>query len=309
MKEKPYIKDKDNANLVARFKSYLQIEKSLSINTLEAYLNDIVQFENFLNPTENSHKNLREISLDDLQGYMVSLYDQKMTVRSQARKVSGIKAFYNFLIYENELDSAPTQLLDAPKLGLHLPDVLTIEEIEKIIGAIDLSSDEGHRNKAILEVLYGCGLRVSELVNLRISQLHFNEEFITVIGKGNKERIVPIGETARKAVGFYMQKRVHLPIKKECEDIVFLNRRGGQLTREMVFIIIKKLVKEVGITKQVSPHTFRHSFATHLVTGGADLRAVQEMLGHESITTTEIYTHLDKEYIKETMIQFHPRYK
>ncbi len=295
--------------LIKSFRDYLRLEKSLSKNSILAYNSDIVKFFLFLNPDGEEKKKLDKVTLDDLQEFMASLYDKNVDARSQARIVSGLKAFYDFLLFEGKIEEAPTQLLDGPKLGMHLPDVLSIPEIEEIIGAIDLSSEEGHRNKAIIEVLYGCGLRVSELVNLTISHLHFNEEIISVIGKGDKERIVPIGQTAQKAIGFYMEDRNRITPKKGCEDILFLNRRGGKLSREMIFIIIKKLAAAAGITKNVSPHTFRHSFASHLVDGGADLRAVQEMLGHESITTTEIYTHLNKDYIRETMQLFHPRYK
>lgn len=298
----------ENNPLIKGFRDYLRLEKSLSENSIEAYNSDIVKFFLFLNPEEEK-KNLLDVTLEDLQFFMADLYDKKVDIRSQARIVSGLKAFYEYLIFEDRIKEAPTALLDAPKLGQHLPDVLTIPEIEAIINAIDLSTDEGHRNKAIIEVLYGCGLRVSELVNLKLSQLHFNEDVISVIGKGDKERIVPIGQAAQKAVAFYMDDRDKITPKSGCEDILFLNRRGGRLSREMIFIIIKKLANIAGIRKNVSPHTFRHSFATHLVEAGADLRAVQEMLGHESITTTEIYTHLDKEYIRETMQLFHPRYK
>lgn len=299
----------ENLPLIKSFTNYLRLEKSLSPNSIEAYRSDIVKFFLFLNPDAEEKKKLCDANLDDLQAFMVDLYEKKVDVRSQARIVSGLKAFYEFLIFENKISENPTDLLDAPKLGMHLPDVLTIPEIEAIIGAIDLSTPEGHRNKAIIEVLYGCGLRVSELVNLAISNLHFNEGIISVIGKGNKERLVPIGDKAQQAIGFYMEDRDKIVPKKGCDDILFLNRRGGKLSREMIFIIIKRLVAAAGINKNVSPHTFRHSFASHLVDGGADLRAVQEMLGHESITTTEIYTHLNKEYIRETMQLFHPRYK
>ncbi|MCQ2285695.1 MAG: site-specific tyrosine recombinase XerD [Bacteroidales bacterium] len=301
-----------NADLIKRFKDYLRIEKSLSSNTIASYCFDIEAFDNFLNPDRKANGpdqfNLLNVTLDELQQFMVSLYDQKLEPRTQARRVSGLKAFYNFLVYEDELEHAPTELLEAPKLGKHLPDVLSIEEVEALIQAVDLSTTEGHRNKAIIEVLYGCGLRVSELCELKISHLHLEEEFITVIGKGDKERIVPIGQRAIKAIEYYTIDRNQLTPQKDSEDILFLNRRGGKLTRNMIFIIIKDLANSAGITKKISPHTLRHSFATHLVYGGADLRAVQEMLGHASITTTEIYTHLDKEYLHETLQLFHPRY-
>ena len=220
-----------------------------------------------------------------------------------------MRAFYRYLIYANVLETDPTELLDAPKIGMHLPDVLTVEEIQRIMEVIDLSTPEGHRNRAMAEVMYGCGLRVSELVTLRISNLFFDDGFVKVVGKGNKERLIPIGTTAMKMVNLYVDgKRKELKIKKGEEDYVFLNRRGAHLTREMVFMLVKRWVKDAGIEKTVSPHTFRHSFATHLIEGGADLRAVQEMLGHESITTTEIYTHLDQDYLRTNIALFHPRY-
>lgn len=291
--------------LLLQFHQYIRIEKSLSPKTVEAYMRDIGKFEAFL----GDEKSLEKATLEDLQAFLTQLYDDGIQARSQARTISGIKAFYHFLLYSNVIDSDPTELLDSPKIGRKLPSVLSIPEIEAILNSVDLSTPEGHRNKAIIEVLYGCGLRVSELVNLRLSQLHFDESYLRIIGKGDKERLVPIGNIAQKAVNLYVEgQRAHLKIKKGCEDIVFLNRRGGQLTREMVFIMVKQLAKEAGVTKTISPHTFRHSFATHLIDGGADLRAVQEMLGHESITTTEIYTHLDREYIKSNIALYHPRY-
>lgn len=288
-----------------RFYQYIRIEKSLSPKTVEAYMRDIHRFYDFL----GGRKELDQVELSDLQEFLTSLYDEKIQARSQARIISGIKAFYHFLVFENTIEEDPTELLDSPKIGRKLPSVLSIPEIEAILGCIDLSKPEGHRNKAIIEVLYGCGLRVSELTELRLSWLHFNEGFVRIIGKGNKERLVPIGQTAQKAVMLYVEgEREKLKIQKGCEDIVFLNRRGSQLTRAMIFHIIKDLAKKAGITKTISPHTFRHSFATHLIDGGADLRAVQEMLGHESIITTEIYTHLDRNYIKENIAKYHPRY-
>ncbi len=288
-----------------RFYQYIRIEKSLSPKTVEAYMRDIHRFYDFL----GDRKELDQVELSDLQEFLTSLYDEKIQARSQARIISGIKAFYHFLVFENTIEEDPTELLDSPKIGRKLPSVLSIPEIEAILGCIDLSKPEGHRNKAIIEVLYGCGLRVSELTELRLSWLHFNEGFVRIIGKGNKERLVPIGQTAQKAVMFYVEgEREKLKIQKGCEDIVFLNRRGSQLTRAMIFHIIKDLAKKAGITKTISPHTFRHSFATHLIDGGADLRAVQEMLGHESIITTENYTHLDRNYIKENIAKYHPRY-
>ncbi len=295
-------------NYIALFHQYVRLEKSLSPKTVEAYLHDIKLLENYLEEVKIS-KTLSELSLPDLQSFIASLYDKGIEARSQARIISGIKAFYKFLLYENYIEYDPTTLIETPKMGRYLPVVLSIPEVEAIIGAIDLSVPEGHRNKAIIEVMYGCGLRVSEAVNLRVSQLFFNEGFIRVIGKGDKERLVPIGETAQKAIMLYFTgKRSQLKIKKGAEDIVFLNRRGAKLTREMIFLIVKELAAIAGIEKSISPHTFRHSFATHLIEGGANLRAVQEMLGHESIITTEIYTHLDKDYIKSTIALHHPRY-
>ena len=288
-----------------QFKQYLLLERSLSAKTAEAYLHDIQLLVDFL-----GEKKVTSVQIDDLQDFIIFLKEEKQVEStSQARIMAGIRAFFRFLVVEQEITENPAQLIETPKLRQKLPTVLTVPEVESIIAAVDLSQPEGHRNKAIIEVLYGCGLRVSELVNLRFSWLRFDEGYLRVIGKGDKERIVPIGETAKKAVLFYTEgHRQHLKIKKGCEDIVFLNRRGGQLTREMIFMIVKALAATAGITKPISPHTFRHSFATHLVEGGADLRAVQVMLGHESITTTEIYTHLDRDYIQSTIALFHPRY-
>lgn len=295
-------------NYIALFHQYIRLEKSLSPKTVEAYLHDVKMLENYL-AEAGIAKTLPEISLPELQSFLASLHDKNIEARSQARIISGIKALYKFLLYENHISEDPTTLLETPKTGYYLPVVLSVPEIEAIINAIDLSIPEGHRNKAIVEVMYGCGLRVSEVVNLRISQLFFNENFIRIIGKGDKERLVPIGEIAQNAVSWYLNGyRNKIKIKKGAEDILFLNRRGAKLTREMIFIIVKELASMAGIEKNISPHTFRHSFATHLIEGGANLRAVQEMLGHESITTTEIYTHLDKEYIKSTIALHHPRY-
>ncbi|MBO6051229.1 MAG: site-specific tyrosine recombinase XerD [Bacteroidales bacterium] len=286
------------------YKNYIKLERSLSPKTVEAYLHDVEKLNDFL----NGRKKLEEVELSDLQSFLASLYDEDMSARSQARIISGLKSFYKFMLYERRIVHDPTELLDAPKIGRHLPEVLSIPEIEAILNGIDLSKPEGHRNKAIIEVMYGCGLRVSEVVNLRISNLHFRENYVRIIGKGDKERLVPIGHTAQQAVLLYLEGyRMHLKIKKGEEDFVFLNRRGSRLSREMIFMMIKEMAAAAGIRKTISPHTFRHSFATHLVEGGADLRAVQEMLGHESITTTEIYTHLDREYVKNIIEQYHPR--
>lgn len=289
---------------IERFRQYLNYEKGLSPKSVEAYLHDVLQLEEYL-----QDRDIVKVTLEDVQDFLKALYDKKIAPRSQARMISGIKAFYNFLVYDGTIDESPVILLDAPKIGMHLPDVLSIDEVEAILTAVDLSEPEGHRNRAILEVLYGCGLRVSELVTLKISNLFFDEGFIKVIGKGDKERMVPIGRTAQNMVKQYMEgTRLHLSIKKGEEDFLFLNRRGSHLTREMIFMMVKKCAEKAGIQKSISPHTFRHSFATHLIEGGADLRAVQELLGHESITTTEIYTHLDRDYIRSNIALFHPRY-
>lgn len=291
------------------FDAYLKLEKSLSGNSIQAYLHDIRMLEKFLKE-KNLSLSPEEIKLETLQDFIAWVSNKKMKDRSQARVISGVRAFYKFLLMEDMMNTDPTQLLEAPKLSRKLPDVLSYEEITRMIAAIDLSTPEGTRNKAMLETLYSCGLRVSELVNLKISNLFLDLEFIKVLGKGDKERLVPIGSDAIKYIGIYKkQVRPLVPVKKDHEDILFLNRRGKKLTRVYVFLLIKQLAKDAGIKKKISPHTFRHSFATHLVEGGANLRAVQEMLGHASITTTEIYTHLDREYLRDTILRFHPRYQ
>ena len=257
---------------------------------------------------EDSSVGPGSIGLNHLKDFIVHINKSKISERSQARIISGIRGFYKYLLLENIISSDPTEMLESPQLGRKLPDTLSVEEIDMLISAIDLSKPEGQRNKAMLETLYSCGLRVSELVNMRISNYYNNASFLKITGKGNKERLVPIGGTAMKYIDIYLKEiRVHLDIKKESHDILFLNRRGRKLSRVMVFMIIKDLAEKCGISKNISPHTFRHSFATHLVEGGADLRAVQEMLGHESITTTEIYTHLDREFLRDTILSFHPR--
>ena len=249
-----------------------------------------------------------ELDLDHLQGFVKWINELGMNARSQSRTISGIKGFYKFLLLENEVKDDPTSLLQMPKIGRYLPDTLSYEEISQMIAAIDLSTNEGHRNKAMLETLYSCGLRVSELTGLRISGLFPEEGFLKVIGKGDKERLVPIGDQALKEIRIYMKEhRVHIAPKPDAEDVIFLNRRGGQLSRVMIFHIIKGLAEKVGLKKSISPHTFRHSFATHLIEGGADLRAVQEMLGHVSISTTEIYTHLDRDHLRAAILEYHPR--
>ena len=287
------------------FKSYLQIERSLSDNSVKAYIRDVKKFANYAIPLK---LNELKIQRENISDFLAELKDDGIAARSQARIISGIKAFYKYLIIEDYIKYDPTELIEIPKVGFKLPDTLSLIEIDKLISAVDLSNKQGERNRAILETLYSCGLRVSELTNLKISNIYFNEGYLKVIGKGDKERLAPIGGRALKYLTTYINEvRNHQTIKKGQEDFVFLNNRGAGLTRVMIFLIIQKLAAEIGLKKKISPHTFRHSFATHLIEGGADLRAVQEMLGHESITTTEIYTHLDKDYLRSNIIQFHPR--
>jgi integrase/recombinase XerD len=293
-------------NYIAGFKNYLLLERSLSVNSVEAYVRDIEQFSRF---TRDNFNNLspKNIEQSHIRLFVKHLYNLGVAQTTQARLISGIRAFYKYLLIENEVDFNPAELIQMPKTSRKLPQVLTVNEIDRMIECIDLSTEEGHRNKAIIEMLYGCGLRVSELVELKLSDIFFDEDFIRVIGKGNKQRIVPLGSVAKKNVQIYISHyRNHQKILTGEEDILFLNRRGKRLTRVMVFTIVKTLAQKAGIKKKVSPHTFRHSFATHLIEGGADLRAVQEMLGHESITTTEIYTHLDREFLRSAILQFHP---
>jgi len=291
-----YIKD---------FVSYLKIEKGLAENSILAYQNDVAKLCDF---AVSNQKSPTEITYNDLKQFIAELFDLGLSARSQARIISGIKQFYGFLLLENVISDDPSELLEQPKIGRKLPEILTIEEIDALIAAIDLSKNEGHRNRAIIETLYSCGLRVSELINLRFSDLYFEEGFIRVIGKGNKERLVPVSPQVQKEIELYNDHiRRNQEITKGHENIVFLNRRGSQLTRVMIFTIIKELAKAIGLTKTISPHTFRHSFATHLIEGGANLRAIQDMLGHESITTTEIYTHLDQRFLREAILSFHPR--
>ncbi len=289
------------------FKSYLKLERSLSANTIEAYLHDVdklIQF--FMSRSED--KDPTKVVTKDLKDFLVWVNELGMIAPTQARVLSGLKAFFKYLILENMMEIDPSALLESPKMTRKLPDTLNIMEIDSLMDVIDLSRPEGMRNKAMLETLYGSGLRVSELTGLKISNLYLDIEFIKILGKGNKERLVPIGSEAIKFLRIYLEDiRVHIPIKSGKEDFVFLNRRGSPISRVMVFLIIKDLAKAAGIKKSISPHTFRHSFATHLIEGGADLRAVQEMLGHESITTTEIYTHLDRDYLREAIVHYHPR--
>lgn len=274
-------------------------------NSILAYQNDVVKLSEF---ALSIKKMPIEISYNDLKQFIAELFDLGLSARSQARIISGIKQFYGYLLLENLISDDPSELLEQPKIGRKLPEILTIEEIDALIQAVDLSKKEGHRNRAIIETLYSCGLRVSELINLRFSDLFFEEGFVRVIGKGNKERLVPVSQQVQKEIDLYNNHiRKHQEITKGHENIVFLNRRGSQLTRVMIFTIIKELAKSIGLKKTISPHTFRHSFATHLIEGGANLRAIQDMLGHESITTTEIYTHLDQRFLREAILNYHPR--
>jgi integrase/recombinase XerD len=291
------------------YKAWLRLEKSLSENSVEAYLHDVKHLTSFLELTDPKKKPT-DIELKDLETFTKWIHELGMQNASQARIISGIKSFFTYCLVEDIVDIDPSALLEAPKSSRKLPDTLAFEEIVQIIAAIDLSKPEGERNKAIFETLYSCGLRVSELVNLQISHLYLNDGYIKVTGKGDKERLVPMGADAIKHIGIYKSSvRNHCVVKPGHEDVLFLNRRGAKLTRVMIFLMLKELAKKAGIEKTISPHTFRHSFATHLVEGGADLRAVQEMLGHESITTTEIYTHLDREYLRTTLQQFHPAFR
>jgi integrase/recombinase XerD len=295
----------DWRSAIKGFQTYLKLEKGLSGNSIEAYTRDIEKLQQF---SDTQALRPESVMLSDLRQFIAWVNELGMLPSSQARVLSGVKSFYKYLLIDDIIKNDPAELLESPKKQRKLPTVLSYEDIEKLLSAIDLSKPEGQRNKAILEVLYSCGLRVSELTELKISNLYLEIEFVKVLGKGSKERLVPIGGEAIKALKLWIENvRVHVPIKKGEEDMVFLNRRGSRLSRVYVFMLIKQLAGAAGIKKIISPHTLRHSFATHLVEGGADLRAVQEMLGHESITTTEIYTHLDREYLKEVITSFHPR--
>lgn len=290
---------------IKQFVGYLKIEKGLADNSVFAYQRDVDKLLSFC---KSENKDILNLEYKDLNQFVGMLYDLGLNPRSQARVISGIKQFYTFLLMDDIISVDPSDNLEQPKIGRKLPEVLSIEEIDDMIGAIDLSKPEGHRNKAILETLYSCGLRVSELVNLSFGDLYFDEGFIRVIGKGNKQRLVPVGANVEKEINFYKTHvRNHMNIVKGNENVVFLNRRGAKLTREMIFTIVKNLALEIELNKKVSPHTFRHSFATHLLEGGANLRAIQEMLGHESITTTEIYTHLDQSFLRDAILSYHPR--
>jgi integrase/recombinase XerD len=287
------------------FETYLRLEKSLSENSVEAYLNDVSKLEKYFSEA-GVDLIPAKVTYADLKSFLAWYGTDNSNTRTQSRVLSGVRAFYKFLLIEGEIEENPASLIESPKIGLKLPEVLSVIEIDRMIEEIDLSKPEGHRNKAIIETLYGCGLRVSELVNLKLTDLHYGEGFVIVTGKGNKQRLVPVSGKALKEIDIYKVDRNRLPVVID-QNVLFLNRRGRRLTRDMIFKIIKDLAAKAGIMKNISPHTFRHSFATHMIEAGADLRAVQEMLGHESILTTEIYTHIDRSYLRDTLIMFHPR--
>ena len=295
MKIDAYIKQP----IIKEYDTYLRLERSLSDNTRSAYLEDLAKLLGYL---EGTNIDIQEVRREQLEDFLIDLSDVGITPRSRARIISGIKSFYQFLLMTDKREDDPTELLEMPQIGKHLPEVLSIEEIDALESKIDLSQPQGHRNKAIIEVLYSCGLRVSEMLNLKISDIFFDEQFITVVGKGNKQRLVPISQSAIKYINFWLEDRDKLNIKKGCEDFVFLNHRGGQLSRIMVF----NMAAKAEINKTISPHTLRHSFATHLLEGGANLRDIQEMLGHKSILTTEIYTHIGQNHLREAIEKFHP---
>lgn len=305
MKSEEKTKNKERQALIIRkYRQYLKLEKSLSLNTQDAYLRDLDKLLHFL---DGESKSFLDTTLDDLHRFAAGLHDIGIHPRSQARILSGIKSFFHFLVMADYLEADPSELLEGPKIGFKLPEVLTLEEVDLIISAVDLSKNEGHRNRAILETLYSCGLRVSEICNLKISDLYFEEGFIKVEGKGSKQRLVPISPRAIKEIENWFIDRSQGKIKKEFEDFLFLARWGNKISRIMIFHIIKELADKAGITKNISPHTFRHSFATHLLEGGANLRAIQCMLGHESIATTELYTHIDRNRLRSEIIEHHPR--
>lgn len=291
-------------DIFTRYKTYLKLEKSFSPNTIEAYQRDLKKLIAFI---KEQGLDLKQLTYEDLQQFLAELHEQKIQPRSVARIISGIKSFYRFLLIDGYIENDPSELLEMPQIGLKLPYVLSVNEIDQILNTIDVSTTEGQRNRAILEVLYSCGLRVSELTSLRISDIYPTEGFIRVEGKGSKQRLVPISDIALREISNYIYLRGFITPQKGAEDILFLNRRGAPLTRVMVFLIIKQQTELAGIHKKVSPHTFRHSFATHLLEGGANLRAIQEMLGHAKITTTEIYTHIDREYLRKEILEHHPR--
>lgn len=294
-------------NYIKEYRSHILFEKSLSENTFESYQRDVKKFVAFLEISKNKNSPSK-IKVDEIRNFIQWLAEIGMSAKSQARIISSLKSFFNYLVIENIIEENPAQTIENPKIGTYLPETLRLDEIDELISNIDLSHPQGNRNKAVIEVLYSCGLRVSELINLKISNFHKKEGFIKVEGKGSKERLIPIGKLAISLIDTYFESnRNHQKIKQGNNDYIFLNRNGSKLTRVMIFTIVKNLVEKSKLKKKISPHTFRHSFATHLIERGANLRAVQEMLGHESITTTEIYTHLDSDYIKESIISFHPR--
>ncbi|WP_165022998.1 site-specific tyrosine recombinase XerD [Dysgonomonas sp. ZJ279] len=293
-------------DVIKKYKNYLLLERSLSPNSIDAYMTDLSKLSGFL---QNEELKIEDVKLDHLQQFIAQLYDLGINARSVARIISGTKSFFNFLVLDGYIQTDPTELLETPKIGLKLPTVLSLEEIDNLLSIIDLSTKEGQRNRAIIETLYGCGLRISELTNLRFSDLFFEEGFIKVEGKGSKQRLVPISHTAVNEIKKYLFYRNEMTIKKGFENVLFLSNRGTMISRIMVFHFIKQYAEEAGIKKTISPHTFRHSFATHLLEGGANIRAIQLMLGHEKITTTEIYTHMDREYLRQEIIEHHPRNK
>ena len=292
--------------MIEKYKAYLLLEKSLSPNTIEAYLKDVNMLLVYLN---EAHISPKEATIEHLRDFIIELADLGIQTRSQARIIYSIRSFYRFLLIDNQIDNDPTELLESPKLPAQIPEVLSVKEIDAIINAIDLSHPQGQRNAAIIETLYGSGLRVSELVNLKLSNIYFKEKYMKVEGKGSKERLVPLSEAALRAIELWRRDRNLLDVKKEAEDFLFVNRYGRQLTRVMIFTIVKQLAKAANIQKEISPHTFRHSFATHLLEGGANLRAIQQLLGHESILTTEVYTHINMKFLRQEIMQKHPRNK
>ncbi len=292
--------------MIEKYKAYLLLEKSLSPNTIEAYLKDVNMLLVYLN---EAHISPKEATIEHLRDFIIELADLGIQPLSQARIISGIRSFYRFLLIDNQIDNDPTELLESPKLPAQIPEVLSVKEIDAIINAIDLSHPQGQRNVAIIETLYGSGLRVSELVNLKLSNIYFKEKYMKVEGKGSKERLVPLSDASLRAIELWRRDRNLLDVKKEAEDFLFVNRYGRQLTRVMIFTIVKQLAKAANIQKEISPHTFRHSFATHLLEGGANLRAIQQLLGHESILTTEVYTHIDMKFLRQEIMQKHPRNK
>lgn len=293
-------------NIATKYRNYLRLERSLSPNSIEAYMGDLEKLVSYL---DNEQLALRDVKFDDLQQFVARIYDLGINARSVARVISGVKSFFNFLTIDGYIDSDPTELLETPKIGLKLPTVLSVDEINRLMNVIDLSLPEGHRNRAILEALYSCGLRISELTNLKFSDLFFDEGFIKVDGKGGKQRLVPISDKAIGEINNYLVDRRRMEAKKGFENHIFLSKRGTAISRVMVFHFIKQYAEEAGVKKNISPHTFRHSFATHLLEGGANIRAIQLMLGHEKITTTEIYTHMDRDYLRQEIIEHHPRNK